>query len=397
MKIGNLFFVFFIFLFSILTFVIVSADVISVNSGGSENVIITADKYLEGFFFSSRDINNLPSNPLNVKLVSLNGRNESDTDLNCSGYITDVENLTLTVYVDWIKDDNSQFIQVFENQLNNSVFSTLLNNGNLSLGDVWKCSLKVSDGEYNSSWIDSNELTIIDITNPNVTIVHPNSSANYTSLDIDFNISISENENISWCGYSVNGTANVTMIRLNDSYFWHEPPNLTVGLNNVTFYCNDTSGNWGTNFTNFTILDEAAIAIQLSPALSLTVNWTLESLPANDLNAEGNNLTGDTLYWVNLSVTATTADLYVKADGDLQTLDLDILGLGNETFCANLTNSSVPDLNRLIMNTSYVLIAEDLPSSIIYLKFYLDAPSGQAAGTYLNNLDFKAVNHGNTP
>ena len=50
------------------------------------------------------------------------------------------------------------------------------------------------------------------------------------------------------------------------------------------------------------------------------------------------------------------------------------------------------------MATDYVMIGEGLPdASAVYMKFYLDAPAAQPAGTYLNNLDFKAVSTGNTP
>lgn len=240
------------------------------------------------------------------------------------------------------------------------------------------------------------EYVTLNGTPPVITIISPNATANYTALEIDFNISVEEDENVSWCGYSLNETSNITMLRVNDSYFWYEPENLIPGTHNVTFYCNDTSGNWGTNFTNFTILDEAAIAIQLSPALSWNVNWSLNYLPAEDLHAEGNNEENETDYWVNISATSVSVDLYVRADGDLLNDALDAIGLGNETFCVNLTNSSVPDLDRITMNTTYILIGEALSDqSLVYLKFYLDAPASQPAGTYLNNLEFKAVMHGN--
>ena len=188
------------------------------------------------------------------------------------------------------------------------------------------------------------------------------------------------------------------MTELNNSYFWYAPINLIPGIHNVTFYCNDTSNNWGINSTNFTILDEAAIAIALSPSLTWGVNWSLTSLPANDLNATGNNGNNATEYYINISTENVGVDLYVRADGDLMTESLDVLGLGNETYSINLTNSNVPDVNRLTMTTNYYLVAENLgDNSVIYMKFYLDAPASQPAGVYLNGLDFKAVRSGASP
>jgi len=343
-------------------------------------------------------VDSSPDDPTSVSLLSLNARNESDTNLNCSAFVSDPDNSDLTVYVNWIKDSVSQYNYSFASQSNGTTFSTTLDNNNLTLGDVWKCSVLSSDESSNSSWVDSNELTITDITAPNITILSPNSSLNYTSLEVDFNISIQENENISMCFYSLNQTTNVTMTEINDSFFWYEPTNLIPGTHNVTFYCNDTTGNWGVNSTNFTILDEAAIAIQLSPALAWNVNWSLAYLPADDLNASGNNEDGPTEYYVNVSTENVNVDLYVKADGDLTTVGLDVLGLGNETYVVNITNNSVPDLNRLTMTTDYVLIGQSLVNaSVVYMKFYLDAPASQSAGVYLNNLDFKAVRTGVFP
>ena len=355
------------------------------------------DVYNDGTTIFSNNLtieNEAPNSPTNVKLVSLNGRNESDSDLNCSAYISDNDDTTLIVYVNWFKNGSSQFIQQFNSQNNNSLFWTLLKETNLTLWDGWKCSVRTYDNSKYSSWVNSSEIMIIDITNPNVTILSPNSTYEYPSLGIDFNISISENENISWCGFSLNQTANVTMWRFNDSYFWYEP-SVIPGTHNVTFWCNDTSGNWGTNSTNFTILTEAAISIQLSPALGWNVNWSLVTLPANDLDADGNNGDSATDYYVNISATSVTVDLYVRANGDLLNSELDVLGLGNETYAVNTTNSSVPNPSKVTMTTNYVLIGDGLEdNSVVYLKFYLDAQSGQPAGTYTNNLDFKAVVHG---
>ncbi len=372
------------------------------NKGDVWQVALTPnDIYDDGITIFSNILtieNVAPFDPTNVKLVSLNGRNESDTDLNCSAYISDADNNNLTVFLRWYKNNNLNLTEQFNSQNNNTLFSTLLSYGNLTLGDVWKCSIRTYDLANYSNWVNSSNLTIIDITNPNVTIISPNSTYNYTSLNVDFNISISENENISWCGYSLNGTANATMNRFNDTYFWFNPANLIPGTHNVTFWCNDTSGNWGTNWTNFTILNEAAISILLSPALSWSVNWSLLALPANNLDANGNNGPNPTDYYINISTSGIGADIYVEADGDLHDAGLDILKLGNETYSVNMTNSSVPNLNKINMTTSYALIGDNVNNgSVIYMKFFLNAPSGQPAGTYTNGLIFKAVMHGQAP
>lgn len=369
--------------------------------GDSWQVALTPnDKIMDGATVMSNVLSiddSTPEDPTDVTLVSLNGRNESDANLNCSAYIMDVDDTTLSVYVNWLKDSSSVLNQTFTSQTNGTTFSTQLESGNLTLGDTWMCSVRTNDGNSYSDWVDSNNLTIIDITSPNVTIISPNSTYNYTTLDVDFNISVIDDENVSMCLYELDGDANVTMTEVNDTYFWYEP-SLGPGPHDLVYYCNDTSNNWGTNSTNFTIDNSAAISILLSNNLTDGVRWNILALPANDLDALGNNGAGATLYYLNISATNTLVDLYVKADGNLITDTLDTLGLGNETYSVNTTDPTVSNSQVLTMTTNYSLIGGSLgDGSVIYMKFYLDAPSSQAAGIYLNQLQFKAVRDGETP
>lgn len=231
-------------------------------------------------------------------------------------------------------------------------------------------------------------------TPPIVNIISPNET-NYTTVDMYFNVSVIEDENVSFCYYSLNNMSNMTMNRLNDSYFWYFNDTLGPGDYNITFSCNDTSNNWGFNSTNFTILAEAAISISFSQDLMWGVEWHVFYLPSNDLDAVGNNNNDSTDYYINISAINTLVDIYVKADGNLFTDTLDELGLGNETYSVSTTNSTVPkNLTRNTMTTDYVLIGEDLPTSTFYMKFYLDAPGSQPAGVYKNGLNFKAVKAG---
>lgn len=381
------------FLFFIIFGVFTSADVISVNSGGGKGIAITPGAGIEGFFFA---FNKGPNNPSPL-LVSLNGRNESDTDLNCSYTVTDPDSSTLDSTVKWYKNSTYQF-SVNENNLpNNTHVNSLLNNGNLTLGDTWMCSVSVSDGYNSTQYIDSNNLTIIDITNPNITIISPESKF-YPTIDIDFNISVVENENISQCQYSLDYDPNVTMTRVNDSYFWSAPTTIGPGPHDLNYSCNDTSGNWGFNSTNFTVSNSAAIAILLSDNLTDGVRWNVTYLPANKLDAIGNNLNSSTSYYINISATNTLVDLYVKANGDLQDVALDTLGLGNETYAYSSNDSTLIGFPKNTMTTNYSLIGGGLgDNSVVFLKFYLDAPNSQPAGIYTNNLSFKAVRNGQDP
>jgi len=334
----KLFVIFGIFILAFASFV--SADVISVNSGGGNSVIINPTKLIEGFFFQS---NEEPMDP-NPVLISENGRNETTADLLCGFDVLDVDSDFLNVSVNWIKDGASQFILEYNNIVNGTDYDSRLLMNNLTLGDVWKCSVRYYDGIDYSNWVDSNELEIIDITAPNITIISPE-PINYSTVEVPFNVTI--NENVSLCYYDLDFKGNISMNMLNSTYFWEQDDTIGPGDHDVYFYCRDPSGNWGMNFTNFTVLEEAAIAIILSDDLLEQVRWNVVTLPINDLGAIGNNFDEATNYFMNISATNTLVDIYVRADGDLLTEGLDRIGLGNETFAISFNDSTVSNGYRL--------------------------------------------------
>ena len=373
-------------------FAFVSADVVSINSGGSDNIVITAGRYIEGFFFQENEVPGTPS----LYLYSQNGRNETDSDLICEVTLSDADGDYLNVTLRWYKDDLLQFEYFFnESYPNDSIQNYNLDSSNLSVGDIWRCEARSYDGYEYSDWGVSNNVEIIDITPPIITIISPEET-NYSNIDVPFNVSI--NENASQCLYSLDYASNVSMTRLNDTYYWYLDPTLGPGPHDLYVYCEDFYSNWNYSFVNFTIENEAAISIYLSDNLSFAVRWNVVTLPIEDLDAIGNNLNSSTDYYVNISATNTLVDLYVRADGDLFTQDLDVIGLGNETFGVSTNDSTVSNVSLQTMSTGYILIGDDLgDNSTVYMKFYLDAPTAQAAGTYLNQLQFKAVRNNQAP
>ncbi|HLC78200.1 MAG TPA: DUF2341 domain-containing protein, partial [Candidatus Nanoarchaeia archaeon] len=188
--------------------------------------------------------------------------------------------------------------------------------------------------------------------------------------------------------------------------FW---VNATGDLNTThTFfaYANTTANTSISNITanwNVTIAEIFSVAIDLSSSLGQQINWTLASLPAVNQSAQGNNGTNPniTSFWVDVSVSYGTADLYMRANDNLSTLGGSILLLGNETYSYNYTNASVSEENKTPMTTNYSnhKIGSALASgnTVVYLRFFLNAPLGQTAGTYNNTLSFTAVQTGQSP
>jgi hypothetical protein len=189
-------------------------------------------------------------------------------------------------------------------------------------------------------------------------------------------------------------------------YFWVNATG-ELGTNHTFFgYSNFSTNHSNGNRTyswNVSIKEAPiAISIDLSDDLNSQINWTISFIPTFNHSAEGNNDEGDgfTDYWVNLSVSGGNADLYMRANSDLRTSADDIIGLGNETFSFNSTNQSVPDYFKNPLTTDYndnKIASAVTGESVVYLKFFINAPTGTAAGTYNNTIEIKAVEEGVSP
>jgi hypothetical protein len=204
-----------------------------------------------------------------------------------------------------------------------------------------------------------------------------------------FNRSLSQQEILSLYDASAN-------------QYYNNFTNLEVGTHIFRGYAVDTAGNKNqTEQRTVRVLStEEAISISLSPKLSQQINWSFASLPIFNQSAEGNRLDGVTDYYVNISTLGSSVDLYIRANDNLMTSNLDMLGIGNETLSYNLTNNLVPSIGKFRLTTNYSdnqIGSGLIDGSVVYLKFFINAPQGQPAGTYNNSILFKAVTHGQTP
>ncbi|MCK5477159.1 MAG: hypothetical protein KAI55_04525, partial [Candidatus Aenigmarchaeota archaeon] len=152
---------------------------------------------------------------------------------------------------------------------------------------------------------------------------------------------------------------------------------------------------------NFTI-ESFSVAIGLSNPLAFGISWDIEDLPANNLSANGNNNVSVTQYNVSVVLTGSyTVDLYIQANDNLINPSNGILlGLGNETYCYNTTNSTVPGIACSVLDTEYAgnQIGSGLSNGdYVYLKFYLNVPATQSPGNYNNTVNIKGVQTGQSP
>jgi len=378
--------------------------------------------------FSYITTNTAPTDPTPI-LVSVDSSNSSLSDLNCSSVIIDVDDTKLNVSVNWFKNGALNFTADYNNSYaTTTLFSAILNSSNLSSGDVWICGMRVYDGIDYSNWVNSSGVTIVFPT-VDLDLIYPIGNINVSQNEF-FNVTLNVTCRTGDCGtinvslfgnYSLVNTTegavpfytnatqnpNTTMSLIRNQSqlmnFWLNATGEVDSIFDFFAYLNMTLNTSISNITeswNVTIIQPIAIAIDLSDKLTSQINWTLLSLPVYNQSAEGNNGTEVSEYYVNISVTGGTADLYVKANDNLMTSGGDVLLLGNETYSYNSTNSSVPSIDKYPLTTNYIdnKIGDSLTDGIVvYLKFFLNAPSNQAPGDYNNTLYFKAVSHGASP
>jgi hypothetical protein len=177
--------------------------------------------------------------------------------------------------------------------------------------------------------------------------------------------------------------------------------NLENGIYTWHVECKDVLGTIGiSEYWNLNVNVVTGVSISMSPGLANGVSWTITSLPVSDQGADGNNGDGYTSYDVSISVSGGNGvDLYIKASGDL-TSDGDTIALENEKYSFSLTDPTVSGQPKLPLTTNYAdnLIASGLgDGSVVYFKFYLSAPGGQAPGVYSNNVFVSAVPSGSPP
>ncbi|MEM4214814.1 MAG: hypothetical protein QW484_00390 [Candidatus Pacearchaeota archaeon] len=244
-----------------------------------------------------------------------------------------------------------------------------------------------------------------DIVGPNITFISPtppNGSSQNESW-VTINASVIDDMSVHSCILDWNGTNESMKAETGSGVTcWINKTNLAPGNYTYRVYANDSYGNWNVSETRtIEIREVCAIAIGLSEELSKGILWNVTILPASNLSAIGNNEISETSYNITIYINGNCrADLYMRAEDDLKTETSQIIGLGNETYCYNLTDPNVPGVACRSITKNFVdnLIGSDLNNTnVIYLKFYLNVPSGQPSGIYKNNITIKGVKAGENP
>jgi hypothetical protein len=144
------------------------------------------------------DANLLPDAP-SPNLVSVDGLNQTASDLNCSAVISDIDGDDLNVTVRWYKNDALELTVDYNNSYSSDYeFSAILESGNTSKSENWTCEMRVYDGEYYSSWANSSSLEILN-TLPDVVVLDSPADNNLTTNrtpEFSWNIGTDDDDDI---------------------------------------------------------------------------------------------------------------------------------------------------------------------------------------------------------
>jgi hypothetical protein len=379
--------------------------------------------------------NTIPNTPV-PSLISLDPSfsNSTSYDLNCSARISDPEASSMNVTIGWYKNNVLNLTFDYNNNyVNGTMFSSILNKGNLTKNDVWKCGLRLYDGTNYSSWGNSSNLTILNSA-PNYAspiIRSLNSSANSTSYDLNCSALITDPDRDS---------LNVTV-----KWYKNNVLNLTLDYNNT--YANGTLFNTNLSKGNLSVNDQWKCELTLydgqSASIDVSNTITILNTPPNtptpnlvslnssanttsyNLNCsgiisdpEGSNM-NVTVYWQNQyspgknfflyylnnyangTLFSSTLDKGNLTKGDLWRCRLQLSdgqidsGLGNSNYIEILnTIPNTPTLNLVSLGPTKNTTAYDLNCSGTLIDLDGDAMN-VTVQWYKNNILNLTINYNN--
>ncbi|MCK4997486.1 hypothetical protein KAS08_04225 [Candidatus Pacearchaeota archaeon] len=208
------------------------------------------DFYIDCFEIKKEIFINMPPIPT-PQINSTDGTNKETQDLNCFDTLHDPDGDSINVSIRWYKNEVLNLSIDYNNSyLNGTFFNAILLSSNTTNGDNWTCSMRGYDGIDYSTWVNSSSLSVIDPGIPiEVNIVSPTPQSYSTS---NIYINVTTNKITDWCGYSLDGAANVTMTKINDTFF-SDIKSLSGGEYSLEIYCNDTFGLYNSSNTTFLV------------------------------------------------------------------------------------------------------------------------------------------------
>jgi hypothetical protein len=164
---------------------------------------------------------------------------------------------------------------------------------------------------YGNNNFSTYEYFTVDTTAPTITINYPENATYGASVIFD----VSTSEAASWCTYSLDGAANVTMGNVSSTSWSLTNSSMTAGLHNVVYYCADVFGNAGNNAVRYFTVDLTAPLITIVSPENVTYNSSTVIFNATtDTGAGWCKFSVDSLANTTMTNDSTTIWSFTKPD-----------------------------------------------------------------------------------
>ena len=207
--------------------------------------------------------------PPNIYLISpLDYANLSSiVNFNCTvGDISGLRNSTL--YGNWSGGWHANQTQPVSGLINFTNFTKTIANGIYT----WNCY--ACDVLNNCGFSSSNKTFIVDTVPPSISITYPSNNSNFSYKNINVNYTVRDNNQVQACWYTnSSGAVNYSIANCTNltTQIWFE------GVNNITIYANDSSGNVNSSRVSFTV-DTIAPSINIIYPQAIIYNTNVSSL-----------------------------------------------------------------------------------------------------------------------
>lgn len=259
---------------------------------GRENITITDVYNWSGLLF------NLTDGPHNITVYA----NDSHGNMNSTTifWIRDTVHPTITMYSPEnatyaynkisLNVSASESIHTWWYSLNGTNVTFIPNTSITASEGFNKLVVYANDSAGNVGYVV--QYFTVDTVLPMIRIISPRNKS-YSIGEIDYNLT--SEEALNWSVVSIDGGTNITLGKLNDTYFYNlsnQHQNLTEGAHNATFYVQDLAGNFNFSVVYFTIDVTSPTISFISPT---PINNSISTTPSITINVSHSELHPDTL------------------------------------------------------------------------------------------------------
>ena len=187
----------------------------------------------------------------------------------------------------------------------------------------------------------------IDKTPPSITIESPEDKT-YDTQWIWFNVTaVDTYVSVDWCGFSLNGSANVTMGNDSPTHFYYLNKSVYVGDYNVVFYCNDSNGLMNSTSISFKVEYDCMLNEDLDPEcvnvwlcrLNKWIKYSDYSLDACCCMSSG--------YWETAESCCDSADSWLSGDSRWVCSTGVVMGVYTGPACSPAMNPFMVDVETV--------------------------------------------------